>query len=308
MGIVWIIVILFVLAIVFGVPFQAMLWGAGILFVFVLIFAIVRANKNRNLAAAAMQRLQSKYKIDEIYASSEDWSFVGIGFDEHKIILGSGNYEAAYDFAQIASIEVIENGTTVTQTNRGSQLLGAAVGGLAFGAVGAVVGGLSGSSRSRGRIRAISLKVTVDDRLRPVHKICFLACSDEKGLDPDDLIARQARERVDRVHAHIFNAMRQVQARPRIVPVASVADQLQKLWDMMQAGILTEGEFAQQKARLLGQSGQLRDASSVLAALPQAKSTIVQMHPGEAASSDTAFCLKCGGKIRNSQGICVHCT
>ena len=251
MGILLIIVILFVLGIVFGIPFEAMLWGAAILFVLTIVFVIVQGNKNRKLATEAMQRVQSIYKIDEIYVSSEDRSLVGISFDEHKIILGSGNQEAAYDFAQIASVEVVENGTTVTQTNRGSQLLGAAVGGLAFGAVGAVVGGLSGSSRSRGRLRGISLKVIVDDRLRPVHMICFLQSSDEKGLDPDDLLARKAQGSVDRVHAHILNAMRQAQAGPKIVPVAPVADQLQKLWDMKQAGILTEDEFAQQKARLL---------------------------------------------------------
>jgi hypothetical protein len=231
---------------------------AAIVFVVLVLAAFLIAARNRRLARETVERVQSKYKIDEIYLSPMDRSLVGMDFDGHRVIMGAGNYDAAYDFAQIASVEVVENGTTVTQTNRGSQLLGAAVGGLAFGAVGAVVGGLSGSSRSRGRLRGISLKVTVDDRLRPVHSICFLHASDEKGLDPDGLEARQARESVDRVHAHILNAMRQAQAKTNIAPATFAADELQKLWDMKQAGILTEDEFAQQKARLLGQPGQSR--------------------------------------------------
>jgi hypothetical protein len=35
-----------------------------------------------------------------------------------------------YTFSQISSVEVVENGVTVTQTNRGSQLFGVAVGAL----------------------------------------------------------------------------------------------------------------------------------------------------------------------------------
>ena len=37
------------------------------------------------------------------------------------------------------------------------------------------------------------------------------------------------------------------------MPVAFIADELKKLWDLKQAGALTEVEFAQQKARLLGE-------------------------------------------------------
>ena len=36
------------------------------------------------------------------------------------------------------------------------------------------------------------------------------------------------------------------------MPVAFIADELKKLWDLKQVGALTEDEFAQQKARLLG--------------------------------------------------------
>jgi hypothetical protein len=237
-----------------------MLWIVVIAIVVGIVLAVVGKGVGNRLATETMQRVQSKYKIDEIYVSTLDRNLIGINFSWHYVVLGSGNYDAAYDFTQIASVEVVENGVTVTQTNRGSQLLGAAVGGLAFGAVGAVVGGLSGSSRSRARLRGISLKVTVDDQLRPVHVISFLQSSDEKGLDPEGLVARQARERVDRVHAHILNAMRQAQAKPTVAPVAFDANELQKLWDMKQAGILTEDEFTRIKARLLGNPGQSRTA------------------------------------------------
>jgi len=62
---------------------------------------------------------------------------------------------------------------------------------------------------------------------------------------------------VDRFHAHIVNAMRQAQhdASPNLVPSISNADELQKLWNLKQNGILTDDEFADQKARILGLPG-----------------------------------------------------
>ena len=88
--------------------------------------------------------------------SNVDFSYISIDFGEEKITLGKAandsirhdDYESSYKFAQIAQVELISNEAVITSTNRGSQLLGAAVGGVAFGGLGAVVGGLSGSSRS----------------------------------------------------------------------------------------------------------------------------------------------------------------
>jgi ribosomal protein L7/L12 len=111
--------------------------------------------------------------------------------------------------------------------------------------------------------------------------ICFLQSPDKKGLDPDSLQATQARASVDRVHAHILNAMREAQGKASAAPVAFTADELQKLWDMKQAGILTEDEFAQQKARLLGQLGQSKGTSAPFATLPQpATYSVVLVDPG----------------------------
>lgn len=76
-----------------------------------------------------------------------------------------------FDFSEIVGAEVVRNGQTVIKTNRGSQLAGAAVGGLLFGAAGAIVGGLSGSERVQEKIRKLSLKLYTRDLHRPIREV-----------------------------------------------------------------------------------------------------------------------------------------
>jgi hypothetical protein len=226
----------------------------GILVVFAVAFGIVKGVNDSNWATEAKKRVSARYKLDDLYVSTEDRNLIGISFKDKKIILGSGLQDSEWDFSQITAVEVIENGATVTQTNRGSQLVGAVVGGLAFGGAGAVVGGLSGKSNSRARTRNISLKVTIDDRIKPVWTISFLKWRPEKGLEPDGFIAKQARMNVERIHAHLLNAMRNTRTPEINAAPLSNADELKKLWDLKQAGVLTEAEFEVQKQRLLGSS------------------------------------------------------
>lgn len=81
---------------------------------------------------------------------------------------------------ELVSVELLIGGTSVTTTSRGSQLGGAVVGGLLFGGVGAVIGGLSGKQETTTQNKTYELVITVDSLRRPIHRIHF----------PDDYTAR----------------------------------------------------------------------------------------------------------------------
>jgi hypothetical protein len=74
-------------------------------------------------------------------------------------------------FDELVSIEVVSNGRTITKTNRGSQVLGAAVGGLALGGVGAIIGGLSGSTRADEKTTSVVLRLITKDIDHPLIDI-----------------------------------------------------------------------------------------------------------------------------------------
>jgi hypothetical protein len=207
------------------------------------------------------QRLSHKYQPDDLFVSYDDQSYVGLKFDTQQVILGRKDSDFIFLFSQITSVEVVQDGVSITKTNRGSQLVGGAVGALALGGIGAIVGGLTGSTRSSSNVRSILLKVLMDDRNFPAFSICFLNTQGEKGYEKDSDPVKNAQAKVERLHGHLLNGMRQVESEARVAarPPAiaetgkhrSDAEDLQQLWKLKQEGILTDDEFQQQKTRIL---------------------------------------------------------
>jgi hypothetical protein len=79
-------------------------------------------------------------------------------------------------FGSVLAAELIEDGVTVEKTNRSSQLVGAALGGIALGVPGMLIGGLSGSSTAEAKIRRCELRITIDDFTAPTHTLAFFSC------------------------------------------------------------------------------------------------------------------------------------
>lgn len=78
-------------------------------------------------------------------------------------------------FKDILSVEIIEDGVSVTRTSRSSQLGGALVGGVLSGGVGAIIGGASGSKTTTENIKQINLLITVNDIHNPIYTINFFS-------------------------------------------------------------------------------------------------------------------------------------
>lgn len=80
-------------------------------------------------------------------------------------------------YASIISVEIYEDGSVISSTSRTSQVLGAAVGGVVFGAVGAIAGAVTGKRRETATVSQIDLRVVVADMAAPIHDVSFL-CGD----------------------------------------------------------------------------------------------------------------------------------
>ena len=230
-----------------------------------IVWSIVKQSKTKWVSST----LAKEFPRAEIYVSSDDRSFCVLDFEAAQITLGLNKargglatreppYRDTHPFSAIIEVELQRDGTTVTQTNRGSQAVGAAVGALAFGGLGAIVGGLSASSTTRNRVRTISLIVKVADRSRPLHQITFLNwTADKKGLKTDSSIVKHASQQIEKFAAHVTNAMREGQALPHanavVAPSPQVAftAQIRDLWSLKESGAITQSEFDVEKARLL---------------------------------------------------------
>ncbi|HWJ80199.1 MAG TPA: hypothetical protein VNR61_19210 [Niallia sp.] len=76
-------------------------------------------------------------------------------------------------FEDIIEVKINSNSTIITSTSRGSQVGGALVGGALFGGVGAIIGGLSGSTKSTESIKQLALEIIVDSIANPIITIPF---------------------------------------------------------------------------------------------------------------------------------------
>jgi len=109
------------------------------------------------------------------------------------------------DAHHIVSAEIIEDGASLLKTARIGQMGGAAVGGLIFGPLGAVVGGLSGGKRQVDKARRIDLDIIVDDMAAPRFSANFLGTEVDKSGFVYRACINEAREWAARIDALIHS-------------------------------------------------------------------------------------------------------
>lgn len=186
----------------------------------------------------------------------------GMAIDEQskKVCLISSRQKSVslrvVSYKDLLSSELFEDGATVTKTVRSSQIGGALIGGLALGGVGAIIGGLSGKTQTSGKVKKIDLRLTINDTKSPLHDVCFLNLETKKDSSLYRQVIQQARHWHGLVEVLIKRADIEdkgnitsgiTQIHPR-----SIADEIKKLADLRDSGVLSIDEFQQQKVKLLG--------------------------------------------------------
>ncbi|WP_108836318.1 SHOCT domain-containing protein [Tateyamaria sp. Alg231-49] len=239
---------------------------AVVVIVIVIIFVISQEQKINSLRT----ELENEFPEAKIHVSHNDSSFLVVDFRKEKMVVGLQKargtilaqeqpYRSEIPFSGIVKAEVLKDDTQVASTNRGSQALGAAVGAVAFGGVGAIIGGLSGSSTSSSATKRLSIQITVDDPQEPLHEVTFYETERKEGGKRGEMFFDQGAQQVAEFAAHIEAAVRKADgAKPNSAfpPTASkgntsVTEQIGELWSLKEAGALTQEEFETQKAKLI---------------------------------------------------------
>jgi hypothetical protein len=191
---------------------------------------------------------------------------LAIDLDRNKICLISGiSAQASLKvilYKDIFACELYENGNTITETSRANQLGGVLVGGILLSGAGAIIGGLSGKTKTTGTVETIELRLIINDAEKPVHDISFLSSElDKGGIIEKGLyknIMREARYWHGLITVLIKRADIEDNARvPQITSNNqgySVADEIKKLAKLRDSDLLSVAEFQKQKSKLLKQS------------------------------------------------------
>ena len=249
---------------------KIMNWVAGVLLLAIVIFWIyVESESAKNKFTEKMNEINKILKSLPDFNSTK--SIIGCGMssglavDEarQKVCLITNNgvsvSQRVINYKDIFSVELFEDGTSVTKTVRSSQIGGAVVGGLLLGGVGALVGGVSGKTETSEKIKRIDLRLIVNDTNSPLHDVTFM----NGELKKDNIIYTEKIQAARHWHGIVEVLIRRADLEEKslqiserqnqpTLPNASVADEIKKLADLHCSGVLTLDEFQQQKTRLLG--------------------------------------------------------
>lgn len=101
---------------------------------------------------------------------------ISIDSSRKKICFINNRDYLVKQFSDVIETQLNIDGSTVTKTSRGSQVLGLAVGGALGGVIGAagtgaLIGGLTGSTESIEKIKNVTLQVLINDLNHSLHEI-----------------------------------------------------------------------------------------------------------------------------------------
>ena len=184
----------------------------------------------------------------------------GLAIDEarHKFCLIKQEYGTIstkiYTYKDLLETEILEDGSSITKTSRGSQLGGILIGGLALGGVGAIIGGLSGKKNQIDKVSSIDLKIIVNDTETPMFLINFLKSSD--GYKKDSFVYKTGIQTIREWNSRMAVLIKKADEedknkQDKETNGVSVADEIIKLKKLLEEGLLSEKEFEQEKNKLL---------------------------------------------------------
>lgn len=241
-----------------------------IVFLVILVVAVIAG-----LAAGAQQDKEKQEKADamnQALATVPDFSptmkIVGLNSSflfatdnvHQSMVYMRGAAPQVYKYEDIISVELIEDNTIISSKSTGRTIGGAVLGGVVAGGVGAIVGGLSGSSKQHNLHSSVKVKVLLRNSPVPSIEIsCFEASTmsvDGKPVKDDDLNYRQGKTQATRITDTLTVIIDAVDRATQATQIAnsapaSIAEEIAKLAMLKEKGILTDAEFAQQKAKLL---------------------------------------------------------
>ena len=176
-----------------------------------------------------------------------------------------GNSEF-YPYSSIVAFELLENGESKVSGGLGRAL----VGGVLFGGVGAVVGGITGTKTSRGICKSLKIKVTVNNMSNPAVYLTFVDVS--SGIETSSSKFKRAFSLANECLS-VLQLICDIQNQTTLPEPAQIpelpqlpvttnntstpamilsADEIRKLKGLLDSGVITNEEFTAAKKSLLG--------------------------------------------------------
>lgn len=201
--------------------------------------------KNDIIAAQTAAKLNSE-KLSSFSETDSVGGYLKIDRD-HKLWIspgaaGSKENPKVFQFDDLIDYELIADETSIKKSGLGS----AVAGGLLFGGVGAIVGGAAGK-KSLDAISSLKIRISTKDEMFNSLIISLLTAKTKKGSFTYNVtmdVSQKLISALDMIESEKSSS-------PSAISGTSVADEILKLKQLLDAGALTEQEYQTQKEKVL---------------------------------------------------------
>ena len=183
--------------------------------------------------------------VTKFHATKSVGAYIHV--DETNKAFKIGGNTFSYD--NLLSFELLEDGQSITKGGLGR----AVAGGLLFGGVGAIVGGVTGGKKSKGICNSMKLRVSLKNAHTDVVYINFITTETKTS----SFIYKGAQDSAQKciTALELINDTNQITHAEHIstvVQTTSAADEILKFKTLLDQGIITQEEFDAKKKELLG--------------------------------------------------------
>lgn len=193
--------------------------------------------------------VEFKDRNQELLAIFAQTKKIGVlSFDDDAqifMVRKSRKEQNLYYYNQIVDFELLEDGDQVTKGGLGR----AVAGGLLFGGVGAVVGGVTGGKKTKGICKSLQIKITLRNSPYQTEYIQFIDTETKTKSFAYKAAYKDAQETLSALQLAVDMVKATVQEQS--TQVISGADEILKYKNLLDAGIITEEEFNKKKAQIL---------------------------------------------------------
>lgn len=156
---------------------------------------------------------------------------------------GKGENAPIYAYNEIIGCDVLEDGESISKGGLGR----AVAGGLLFGGVGAIVGGVTGSKKTKQIIKSMKVKITVRNIANPTVYIPLIITETKSS----SFVYSTAKSNAEQIVSLINVILDNQQNIQEPVKEISNADEIRKYKELADEGIITLEEFENKKKELL---------------------------------------------------------
>ena len=150
-----------------------------------------------------------------------------------------------YRYDELESYELIKNGESVISGGLGS----AVIGGALFGGAGAITGGAVGKKNVRSKVNMYKIKIKLSDSYKPIY-IDLLRTLRHRNMLEESTIYKQTYNQAQTIIS-VLDKIIQIKTKKEERTSETIADEIIKLKDLLDGGIITEEEFKMAKLKLL---------------------------------------------------------